>query len=430
MLRRLSSKALASLYDESKERMAPGDRQDWLDRRLARQINFAYPRAPAVKECLDQAGVSPRHIKCVKDLERLPITTKGDLLKRQQADPPFGGFLAVPLNSLKRVYVSPGPMYDAFGSERIRATLRSFLRFGLPRPGDIVMVSTAYHMVPAGLHITDALDILGCTVVPAGTGQTELQVRLLHDLKPSAIFSFPSFVMTILQKAEEMGYDVSRDFNLKYVSGGGERHIQELRKVFEQKYGLVVNDFYGTADVGAVGYDCGLGMGYHYDDQEAVIEIVDPNTGKQLKPMEVGEIVVTLFSKTYPLVRFGTGDLASYTDEPCSCGRTAPRITRILGMVGEHIRVKGMFVHMREIDEAFSQLPEVLRYQLALKLDGHRDRIELKAEAKPTADHEQLSEAINRRCQEVFRLRIDRIELVSEGTLPPDCEKVVDTRWT
>lgn len=430
MLRRLSPRALASLYDESKERMQSCDRQDWLNMRLAKQIGFAYRHAPAVKTSLDRAGVSPRHLKCIKDLERLPITTKDDLLKLQRADPPFGGFLAVPLNSLSRIYLSPGPIFDAFGSERVRATVRSFVRFGLPRPGDIVMVSTAYHMVPAGLLVTDALDALGCTVVPAGTGQTEVQVRILHDLKATAIFSFPSFVMTILQKAEEMGYDIRRDLNLRYVSGGGEKHIQLLRKIFEQKYGLVVNDSYGTADLGAVAYDCGLGTGYHYDDQEAIIEIVDPQTGKQVKPMEVGEIVVTLFSRTYPLVRFGTGDLASYTDEECSCGRTAPRITRIVGMIGEHIRVKGMFVHMRELDEAFSGLPEVLRYQVLLKLDGHRDRIELKAETRATANRGILSELITKRCQEVFKLKIDKIEFLPSGTLAADCKKVIDTRWT
>lgn len=426
---RLSAKMVRSIYDEYKERMSPTQRLEWLDVRLAKQINFAYRHAPAVKECLDRANVAPRHVKCVKELERLPITRKDELLTLQRSHPPFGGFVTVPVNSLKRVYVSPGPIYDAFGSERIRSTLRSLLRFGLPRPGDIAMVSTAYHLVPAGLHITDALDRLGCTVVPAGTGQTELQVQILHELKVSAVFGLPSFVMTLLRKAEEMGYDVKKDLRLRYVSGGGERHVQVLREVFEKEYGLVVNDFYGTADVGCVAYDCGLGMGYHFDDQEAVIEIVDPRTGKQLEPNEVGEVVITLFSRTCPLVRFGTGDLASYTVEPCSCGRTAPRITRILGFVGDHVRVKGMFVYKCEIDEALSSLPEILRYQLVLNLDGHRDRIILKAETKSLVERDRLTESINKRCQETFRLRMDEIQFVPESTLAHECEHVVDMRW-
>ena len=429
MLRRLNPKQLAALCDDSKERMPLAEREQWLNLRLAKQVGYGYRHAPAVKKIFDDAGVSPRHIKSIKDLERLPVITKDELVKLQQAAPPFGGFLAVPLNSLGRIYMSPGPIYDAWGEERVKCAVRGFVRMGLPKPGDVVMVSTAYHMVPAGLFLTDALDVLGCTVVPAGIGQTELQVKLLHDLKATAICSFPSFTMSILKKAEEMGYDVRKDFNLKYTTGGGERHIQILRKVFEEKYGLVVADGYATADLGSVAWDCGLGQGYHYGDAECVIEIVDPQTGKQVKPLEEGEIVVTLFSKVYPLIRFGTGDLASYTDEPCSCGRTAPRITKILGMIGEHIRVKGMFVHMKELDEAFSKVPEVLKYQMVLKLDGHKDQITLNAETEPGVDRKSLSQTINQRCQEVIKLRMDVIEFLPKGKLPQEYKKVLDTRW-
>lgn len=429
MIRRLSPEELASLYDESKEKMSPEEREKWLNRRLAEQMKFAYENAPAIKDKFDRAGVSPSDIRSVKDLEKLPVTTKDELVKLQEASPPFGGFLAVPLNNLPRIYASPGPIYDAWGEERVRAAVRGFVRGGWPRPGDVVLVANMYHMVPAGLFLTDALDALGCTVVPSGIGQTELQVKLLHDLQANAIFSFPSFVMTILKKAEEMGYDVRRDFNLKFVTGGGERHIQVLRKTFEEQYGLVVGDGYGTGDLGAVAYDCGLNLGYHYDDQECVVEIVNPDTGKQVAPLEVGEVVVTLFSNVYPLVRFGSADLASYTDEICPCGRTAPRITRILGMIGEHIRVKGQFVHQRELDEAMSKFTQVSKYQMVLRLEEHRDRITLNVEAEAGVDPQVLSEEINKRCQDVFKLRMDRIEFLSPGTLPEDYQKFVDTRW-
>ncbi|OGO09519.1 MAG: hypothetical protein A2Y61_03850 [Chloroflexi bacterium RBG_13_60_13] len=429
MRRRLNPAQLLALHNQPKEKMPPPQREEWLNQRLARQVRFACSHAPAVKKKFDDAGVSPRSIRTIKDLEGLPVTTKDQLVRLQQADPPFGGLLAIPPNSLGRIYVSPGPIYDAWGPERIKAAVRGFVRMGVPRAGDIVLVSTAYHMVPAGLFLTDALDVLGCTVVPAGIGQTELQVKILHDLQATAIFSFPSFTMTILKKAEEMGYDVRRDLNLKFTTGGGERHIQVLRKVFEEQYGLLVGDGYATADVGSVAYDCGLGQGYHYDDEECIIEIVDPQTGKQVAPLEEGEVVVTLFSRVYPLVRFGTGDLASYTDEVCPCGRTSHRITKILGMIGEHIRVKGMFVHMKELEEAFSKLPEVLKYQLVLKLDGHKDQITLNAETEPGVDRDALSQVINQRCQEVFKLRMDAIEFPPKGTLPQDHKKVVDQRW-
>lgn len=429
MLRRMSPKQLAALYDESAEKKPPAQRQAWLDGRLAKQISFAYRQAPAVREKLNSAGVSPRHIRAVKDLERLPVTKKDELVKLQAKDPPFGGYLAVPVNALNRVYVSPGPIYDAWGPERVMSNVKGLVRQGMPQPGDVVMVSNAYHMVPAGLCLTDALDVMGCTVVPAGVGQTDLQVKIMHDLRVSAIFAFPSFTMSLLKRAEEMGYNFRRDFNLKFCSGGGERHIQVLRKVFEKDYGLTVGDGYGTADLGGVAYDCGLGEGYHYDDDVCIIEIVDPKSGKQVKPLEEGEVVVTLLSKVYPLVRFGTGDLASYTDQTCRCGRTSHRITRILGMVGDHVRVKGMFVHMRELDEAFSKLPEVARFQMVLKLVDQRDRIALSVETDPGVDRKALSAAINQRCQDVFKLKMDEINFLGKGALPPDGKKVVDGRW-
>ena len=425
----LSREELSSIYDEQKEKMPAHEREQSLNRRLGKQVRFAYKNAPAVREVFDNAGIAPSSIKTVKDLERLPVTTKDDLVELQRARPPFGGFLTVPLSDLSRIYVSPGPIYDVWGPERIQAQLRSFLRLGFPRFGDVVVVSTAYHMVPAGLCMTDALDLMGCTVVPAGTGQTELQVKLLHDLQAAAIFGFPSFVMTVLEKAEELGYDVRRDLNLKFVPGGAERHIQTLKKVFEDKYGLVVGDAYGTADAGPLAYCCGRGDGYHYDDEACVIEIVDPDTGRQRGPDEVGQVVVTLFSGIYPLVRFGTGDLAAYSDEPCRCGRSAPRITSIKGMVGQHVRVKGMFVHQRELEDAMSSFPQIHKYQMLLTLDGHKDRVVLKVEVPSGVDREALAPAVNKRCQDVFKLRMDEIEFLSEGALSGSNERFTDRRW-
>lgn len=429
MKRPLSARELASLYNESQEKLPAAERAAWLDSRLQKQVRYAYKNAPAIKAKFDKAGVKPGHIRTIKDLEKLPVTTKDELVKLQQKDPPFGGFIAVPFTQLSRIYVSPGPIYDAWGDERVKAAVRGFIRAGWPKPGEVCLVANMFHMVPAGMFLTDALDCMGCTVVPSGVGQTDLQVKLIHDLKVDAIFSFPSFVMTIFKKAEEMGYNVRKDFNVKYVTGGGERHIQVLRKVFEDEYGVVVGDGYGTADLGTVAYDCGNANGYHYDDNECIVEIVDPATGKEVGPLEVGEVVVTLLSKIYPLVRFGTGDLASYTDEPCPCGRNAPRITKILGMVGEHIRVKGMFVHMRELDEAMGQFPEVSKYQMVLRLDDHRDRITLNVETEPGLDQKKLAAQITNRCQEVFKLRMDAIDFLAKGTLPDDYKKFVDTRW-
>ncbi|MFC1944419.1 phenylacetate--CoA ligase family protein [Chloroflexota bacterium] len=429
MRHKLSPEELAGLYDPSKERMPPEERAKWLDGRLAKQVQFAYENAPAAKEKLDKAGVSPSDIRAVKDLEKLPVTTKDELVKLQTEKPPFGGYLVGSINSLSRVYVSPGPIYDAWGEERVLHSASGMAARGIVCPGDIVLVSTAYHMVPAGLFVTDALDMLGCTVVPAGVGQTDLQVKLLYDLQAQGMFSFPSFVMAVLKRAEEMGYDVKKNLNLKYIQGGGERHIQVLKKSFVEDYGLEVLDGYGTADLGSVAADCGQSLGYHYEDEICLIEIVDPETGKQVAPLEEGEVVVTLFSQVYPLIRFGTGDLASYTDEVCPCGRTTPRITRILGMIGDHIRVKGMFVHLRELDEAISKFPEITKSQMVLRLEDKRDRITLCLEVGEGADKAALTEAVTRTCKDVFKLTMDKIEFLERGTLPEDYKRFLDERW-
>lgn len=429
MRRAPSRKVLPAPHDEQREKMPVHERQHTLNRRLEKQVRFAYKSSAAIREILITAGITPSSIRTVGDLEKLPVTTREDVMEMQRSRPPFGGFLAIPLGRLDRVYVSPGPAYVVWGPERIRAAVRSFLRLGYPRFGDVALVSASYHMGPAGLGMTDALDMMGCTVVPAGTGQTELQVKLLHDLQATALLAPPSFSITILQKAEELGYDVRRDLNLKLVSGGGERQIRTLKRVFEEKYGLVVWDAYGTADLGQVAYSCGRADGYHYDDEACVVEIVDPDSGQQLGPHEVGQIVVTLFSGVYPLVRFGTGDLASYTDEPCPCGRSAPRITGIKGMAAQHVRVKGVFVHQGDLAEAMAPFPQVLKHQMLLTLDGYRDRAVLRIEVPEGIDRQALTLAVDRRCQDMLKLSFDSIELLPAGALCGSAERIADRRW-
>jgi len=300
---------------------------------------------------------------------------------------------------------------------------------GFCKPGDIVINTASYHMVPAGLMATDALDVLGVTVVPAGVGQTELQVQIMHELKVTGYLGFPSFLMNIIKKAEEMGYNFRRDFNLKWALGGGERHLQILRDTFEREYGIEVSQNYGTADVGLLGWECTKKDGMHYNDENAIIEIVNPDNGKQCAPLEEGEVVVTLLNRIYPLVRFGTGDLSSYIDEPCTCGRTTPRFTAITGMIGNHVRAKGMFIHARELDEAMSGFHEIAKYQMVLNLSGHKDIIEIKVETKQAVDDVNLTQAIKKRCKEVFRLTPDKVDFLKNGTLPELYPKFVDERW-
>jgi phenylacetate-CoA ligase len=416
-------------YDDSNEHLTREEREKRLNRKLVDILKYAYKNVKAVRNKLDEANISPSDIRTIKDLVKVPITTKDELVKLQRANPPYGGFLTVPVNSLHRIYMSPGPIYDVGESDRYMAFVRHIKATGFCKPGDIVINTASYHMVPAGLMITDALDALGVTVVPTGVGQTELQVQIMHELKVTGFIGFPSFLMTIIKKAEEMGYDFRRDFHVRWALGGGERHIQVLRDTFEKDYKIEVSQNYGTADVGLLGWECTQKNGMHFNDENAIIEIVNPDNGKQCAPLEEGEVVVTLLDRIYPLVRFGTGDLSSYVDEPCICGRTTPRFTAITGMIGDHVRAKGMFIHARELDEAMSGFHEIAKYQMVLNLSGHKDTIQIRVETKQAVDQGNLAQAIKDRCKEVFRLTPDNVDFLQSGTLPPVFPKFVDERW-
>lgn len=416
-------KQTESVHGEPKEA-----RERQLNQSLRRIVRHAYKNAPAIKDKFDAVGVPPSAIRTIKDLEKIPVTTKGELLKLQRANPPFGGFLAVPLTNLSRIYISPGPIYDPWDHKRVECETQLYKDVVFAKPGDIVMVSFMFHMVPAGLVSTDALTLVGCVVIPAGAGQTELQVQIMRELKVIGYCGFPSFLMSMLEKAEEMGYDFRRDFNLKWVLAVGERHIQHLRKQFEEKYGLRVIQIYGTADLGTVAYECNEKNGMHSAD-DMIVEIVDPDTGKQLGPNQEGEVVVTMLNKTYPLIRFGTGDLSFYTDEPCACGRASPRLTHISGMIGDHVRAKGMFIHRRELEEAMSKFADISKYQLVISLRGHKDWIGLNVETEANISQEALSRAIQIRCKEIFKLKVDEIDFLPKGKLAEGNKIFIDSRW-
>ncbi|HIE17682.1 MAG TPA: phenylacetate--CoA ligase family protein [Dehalococcoidia bacterium] len=409
------------------ERMPPEERQKHLEERMREIIAYAYERAPAVKERLDEAGVKPSDIRTIKDLEKIPLLRKDDLIALQKANPPFGGYLAVPMDSLERIYQSLGPIYDPQRKRGFGFGAGLGPDFG---KGQIVMNTWSYHITPAGLGVDEALRRLGFTVVPTGTGNTELQVKIMHDLKVHGFVGTPSFLKTIIDKAEEMGYDFKKDFNLKWAMVGGEMGGEPLRKLFQEKYGILClgGDSYATADVGTIATGCEKQSGMHIT-ADAIVEIVDPATGKQLSPGEVGEVVVTPFDEVYPLIRFGTGDLSCLIDEPCGCGRTTPRLPKIMGRSGEAVRVRGMFVHPRQTDEVISRFPEVSRYQLVVTRPQHRDEMTLKVElADESVDKDKLRGALDKDFRDVCKVRFDRVEFVPKGTIAEGAKRISDER--
>jgi len=376
---------------------------------------------------MDRSGVSPSEIKTVKDLGKIPITSQSEMVSLQKENPPFGGFLTLPIEKVERIFVSPGPIYEPIRIEDFANAAKQALSvFGIKK-GDRVLNTFSYHMVPAGLWVDQALRLLGATVIPAGVGMTDLQVRIMKDLKITGYVGTPSFLMTLIKKSEEMGFQFRKDFSLGFALCSAEILPPSMRRSFEEDYGIKVVDTYGSAILGILGYECEEKSGFHFPNG-LIIEIVDPTTGKSLGAGEVGEVVVTLFDKIYPLIRFATGDLSSFTDRPCSCGRKSFRLTRIIGRTGDAVKVRGMFIHSKQIEEVLQRFPEISRFQILISRPEYRDEWTIKVELKEEVDRERFSKFLQEGIQESCRLRPDRIDFVSEGTIPEGAKKIIDQR--
>jgi len=296
------------------------------------------------------------------------------------------------------------------------------------RPEDIAINTFSYHMVPFAMHMVDnSLHMVGCVTIPTGVGNTEQQVNILRNLKANAFCGTPSFLLNIAEKAEEMGLDLKKDLNLRVGFVAAEMLPESLRSKLEGRFGMIIRQSYGTADIGCLSYECMLKNGMHIPDDK-IVEIVDPETGKQLPPGKTGEIVATTFNKSYPLIRFGTGDLSILTETPCPCGRTSPRLLKILGRVDQVTKVRGLFVHPGQADEVVSKHPQLGKYQVIVTRKEHKDemtfRIELKEEVPQP---EKLKEEIEKSIRDVMKVR-GEVQFVPKGTIPDGAKKIDDQR--
>jgi phenylacetate-CoA ligase len=417
-----------SFFDEL-ETMSAETREKYFNQRLSQTVDYAYHHAPAVKKIFNNARVSPNQIRIVKDLERLPITRKTDLIDLQKANPPYGGFLTIPPEEVDRVFISPGPIYEPLHTGAIKWFAKSFYAAGFRR-GDIVVNTFTYHMSPAGILFHEALRDCGATVVVMGTGNTETQVQTMYDLKATGFVGTPSFLMTIIKRAEEMGHNFRRDFALRRAWFTGEMLPGSLRKTLEEDYQIATAQAYAVTELGgAIAYECRQKSGMHLMD-EYIVEIVDPEMGKQLGPGEVGEIVVTpIHNKSWGLIRFGTGDMSLYTTEPCPCGRTANRLVGIVGRTVDAIKVRGMFVVAKQAEEVVLSFEPISQFQIMVRRREQRDEMTIKIELKDeNIDRKKLADDLNKRFQSICRVKIDSIEFVGRGNIPEKHQEIVDER--
>jgi phenylacetate-CoA ligase len=414
-------------YFSKQETMTAAERRRYLHKKLKQIVAYAYDQAPAFRKKMDRAKAKPPDLTTVKDLERLAITEKTDLIGMQKKSPPFGGWNGVPAEALRRIFVSPGPIYEPGEMHYDDTRWAQGLFAGGFRAGDIAQVTFSYHLVPFAFMLDESLKLLGCRTVPSGVGNTELQIQTLKDLKVTGFLGTPSFLHTILQRAKELGLNPKKDLNLKTAFVAAEMLPESLRDSIESELGIIIRQSYGTADIGCLGYECLEKNGMHFPD-DAIVEIVDPQTGKQMGPGEVGEVVGTCFNKVYPLIRFGTGDLSYYSDEPCPCGRTTPRLIKIVGRVDQVTKVKGMFIHPGQVDAVAAKFPEICACQVLVTREGHQDRMTFRAELTGSAgDPAALKADLQKAIQDILRLR-GEVQFLHRGSLAKGAKKIEDKR--
>ena len=409
-------------YDRLETR-PPKAREKALMAALPRHIAHAKRRAAGFARILKD--VDPAKIKSREALARLPVTRKSDLASLQKELPPLGGLNATPVEKLAKLFVSPGPIYDAEGRGLDWWRTARGLFAGGFRAGDRVANTFAYHFTPAGSMLDSGAAALGCTVIPTGIGQTEMQVAAIRGLGINGFMGTPSFLKLIMEKADELKADLAC---LKKAQVGAEYLPPPLRQAMRAR-GIRVTQMYASADLGLIAYESLMPDGSVNEgmilEEALILEIVRPGSGDPLPAGEVGEVVITSFNRDYPLIRFATGDLSAVLPGASPCGRTNVRIKGWMGRADQSTKVRAMFVTPAQVSEVTRRHPEVLRARLVVEGEAGNDRMTLKCEARERPAG--LAQAIVASIREVTKLR-GEVELVAPGSLPNDGKVIEDQR--
>jgi len=414
---------LALQHYDKLETRSPKARERALMAALPRLIAHAQKNAPGFAAILK--GVRPSQIKSREALASLPVTRKSDLGALQKQAPPLGGLNATPVEKLAKLFISPGPVCDPEGRGPDWWRSARGLFAGGFRAGDRVLNTFAYHFTPAGSMLESGALALGCTVVPAGIGQTEMQVSAIASLQLSGYMGTPSFLKLIVEKADEVKVDITC---LKRAQVGAEYLPPVLRNVMAER-GITVTQMYGSADLGLIAYESLGRDGKPTEgmilEEALILEIVRPGTGEPLPAGEVGEVVITTFNRDYPLIRFGTGDLSAVLPGTSSCGRTNVRIKGWMGRADQSTKVRAMFVTPKQVSEIARRHGEIVRARLVVSGEPGADQMTLKCEVREQPAG--LADAIVASIRDITKLR-GEVELVAPGTLPNDGKVIEDLR--
>jgi phenylacetate-CoA ligase len=411
-----------SEFFDALETRNPEQREAELFAALPAQVAHAKATSSAFAEIL--AGVDAAAVTSRETLARLPVTRKHELQARQQAGrahDSFGGFSTLVRGpQMPRIYASPGPIYepDAGGHDYWRVG-RAIFAAGF-RAGDLVHNAFSYHMTPGAFIMESGAHAVGCSVFPAGVGQTEQQLQAIADLRPDGYIGTPSFLRILVEKAAETNADIA---SLRKAMTGGEALPPSLRSWFAE-HGVTAYQCLATADLGLIAYETESLEGMVLDES-VIVEIVRPGTGDPVAAGEVGEIVVTTMNRAYPLIRFGTGDLSAILPGRCASGRTNARIRGWMGRADQTTKIRGMFVHPGQVADIARRFPEVVKARLVVSGEMANDIMTLHVEAAsaPQGLDARIGEAV----RDVTKLRAE-VLLLQPGSLPNDGKVIEDAR--
>ncbi len=366
------------------------------------------------------AGIDAHAVNSRGALAKLPVLRKSDIAALQKESPPFGGLNVTAPGKVRRLLLSPGPIYEPQGEGGDwYGSARACFAAGF-RPGDIVHNSFAYHLTPGGFILESGLHALGCAVIPGGVGNTEQQLEAIAHYRPSGYVGTPDFLKILLDTAEKTGKDAA---SIKRALVSGAALPASLREELGKR-GVAVLQCYATAELGVIAYESDAREGMIVNET-VMVEIVRPGTGDPVAEGEVGEVVVTSFNPDYPMIRLGTGDLSALLAGRSPCGRTNNRIKGWMGRADQTAKVKGMFVHPKQIAELAARHPELKRLRLVVGRETEQDTMTLMAEcASPDA---ALEAAVAATLQSVTKLK-GAVKLVAPGALPNDGKVIADER--
>lgn len=413
-------------FDDLETRSAEARSADLIEK-LGGQIDLvrnASPYYKAVFKTLDR-----NDFKSVDDLKKIPVLSKSDLPRLQSENLPFAGLNAIEPQGMANIFRSPGPIWDASGEIGNEGdhwkTARGLCAAGIGK-GDIVLNCFSYHWTPAGRMFESGAHAVGAAVIPAGVGQTDLQVEAIEQLGVTTYAGTPDFLQVILDKAKAIGADVS-SLNKAMVSGGA--LFPAMRSAY-QKQGIEVLQVYGTADVGIIAYevagsDGGLPEGMIVNEG-VFVELLDPVTREPVAEGDVGEVVVTNINSVYPLIRFSTGDLSAVLPGASSCGRTNTRLKGWMGRADAITKVRGMFIHPSQVQKVVAGLKQIKSQRLLIDHDGSRDTMTLQCVlSSEVGDKDELRKRLKNALAEACKIK-GEVEFVSD--LPNENGPIEDRR--